>query len=451
MKKSLNKFLPVFALLPLIIGTIGYLSSGEMFSDALYCSFALYFTSHISDAYNVYIEIARWTAPLVTATTILCVLQNVWESFKCRLDLLFKKDSVAVYSDMISTISFEKGVSAIYPGEKFKRYADTHIILFSSDELSLQFYNIHKKELALKNTYIGIKDIECGLLDPINNVTLFDVNSVISRLLWKEISLWDKGRESFDIAIWGSSNLAGEIFSVGLQLNLFSLNQSVRYHIISDNTLFRHRHSNLKLMNDDEVYYYSTKHPEIWNVISNADIVIIADTLSVELTQTILVKSGENPIYYYSPNEGDMLSYISYGSLIPFGRNEVVFTDDNIRRKKTIKKAIALNEFYAQQFGTERNWESLSGFIKSSNISAADFGEVLCSLNNKRNEEELARLEHIRWCRFHYLNYYSYGTPESGKNKDDKRRIHRDLVDYDELDTSEQIKDLESIRITQKL
>ena len=39
----------------------------------------------------------------------------------------------------------------------------------------------------------------------------------------------------------------------------------------------------------------------------------------------------------------------------------------------------------------------------------------------------------------------------NGKNRDDSKRIHKDLVDYDELDPAEQRKDMEAIRITQKL
>ena len=95
-------------------------------------------------------EIARWTAPLVTATTILCALQSVWETLKCRIALLGKVDKVAVYSDEECRISFEKGVSAVYPGENFKGYASDHIIMFSTDIKSLRFYEEHREELIEK-------------------------------------------------------------------------------------------------------------------------------------------------------------------------------------------------------------------------------------------------------------------------------------------------------------
>ena len=114
----IKKLLLILALVPLVAGTIGYIFSGEMFSNALYAAFALYFTNPVSDAYNISIEIARWTAPLVTATTILCALQSVWETLKCRIALLGKMDKVAVYSDEECHISFS-----------IRFYADSKFIL----------------------------------------------------------------------------------------------------------------------------------------------------------------------------------------------------------------------------------------------------------------------------------------------------------------------------------
>ena len=204
-------------------------------------------------------------------------------------------------------------------------------------------------------------------------------------------------------------------------------------------------------MNEDELIFYDKKDFEAWNVISGSDLIIVADDLEAEVLQTVIVKSAGVPVYYYSPEEGDLASYIAYGNLIPFGRRAQVFTDENIRRRKLIWKAIALNEYYADQYGAEKDWELLTGFLKDSNISASDFGEVLSFLSKEKPEEELAKLEHIRWCRFHYLNYYTAGIPVNGKNRDDSKRIHKDLVDYDELDPAEQRKDMEAIRITQKL
>lgn len=61
--------------------------------------------------------------------------------------------------------------------------------------------------------------------------------------------------------------------------------------------------------------------------------------------------------------------------------------------------------------------------------------------------EQLAELEHIRWCRYHYLSNWRLGTPENGRRKDPERRLHTDLIPYQELDESSKEKDRENIRI----
>lgn len=443
--------LPVLAILPMAIGALGYMLAGEMFSNALYAAFALYFTNPISDAYNVFVEAARWTAPLVTATAILCVLQSVWDALRYRIKLLRKKDSVAVYSDNECHIEFSKDVSVIYPRDRFKSYARSHIIMFSSDEKNLRFYEEHKDELADRKVFIAVKDIECSFLNSLGNITVFDINATIAGMLWKEISLWNIGFSVYNIVIWGDNILTENIISTGLQLNLFSRNQKVIYHVIADNANFKVRHSELRLMNNDEIHYHNKDDSNIWNLISEADIVIVPDVPDAETMQTIVVKAGDSKVYYYSPHSGDLISYFSQGSIIPFGRDDMVFTDDNIRRFKLFCKAVKLNEHYATLYDTERNWNALSGFLKGSNISASAFGEVLFDLNSRISEEEQAELEHIRWCRFYFLNYYTFGIPKNGKNRDDKRRIHKDLVAYNELDQAEKLKDLDAIRITRDL
>lgn len=445
-----KKILPAAFLIPLAVGTEAYLLSGENLTDALYASFALYFTNPVSDAYNIGIEIARWTAPLATAASILYVLRDIWKSFRDRIRLFWKEDSVAVYTDEACEILFEEKTAVVYSYENLKSYAKSHIILFSSDEKSLNFYEKHKKELEKKEVFIGIRELETGLLGKTKHAQLFDINGSIAGLLWKKIAVWNMGREELNIVVYGNDVLAQRIVSSALQLNLYSLKQKINYHFITNNKLFQIRHKNLNLMNEDKLYYYDTEDENTWEVIANADIIIIADLPNTDILQTILVKARDKDIYYYSPKEGDTASYLSFGKWIPFGRSEEVLTDDAIRRKKLIEDAVALNEYYAEQYHTEKDWKALDGFLKASNISAADYGRIAASMYQKKTDTELAELEHIRWCRFHMLNYYIYGETANGKNKDAYKRIHKDLVPYEMLSEAEKLKDLEIIQLFQR-
>ena len=51
-------------------------------------------------------------------------------------------------------------------------------------------------------------------------------------------------------------------------------------------------------------------------------------------------------------------------------------------------------------------------------------------------EETIWRMEHIRWCRYHYYNRWSYA-----KERDNANRKHHLLVPFDELPQSEKEKD----------
>lgn len=451
MSKIHRKILTVAAaLMPWAVGSAGYYATGLSFSNSLYAAFALYFTNQISIEYNGLIEFARWTAPLVTASAVLCVLQHIWKRIRWRL-IGLGRDSVAVYMDDDRKIQFEDGVRVAYPGETFLGYFKSHIILFSSDEKSLQFYEAHKERLARKAVYIGLRELEQGLVQHLPGVVFFDVNRAVARLLWKQIALWKQGVSSAVIVIWGNSALAMQILETGLQLNLFADGQSLLYYLITDDSSYELRHGNMNLMNGDEVLCIQTGSKQAWEAVQSADIVIIADRVGCSMLQNIAVNAKAR-VYYYSPMETDAGEVMDFLLLFPFGRDRDVFTDENIRNGKLIARARGQHEAYERrqqheaakrgQSYTVTRWEELSGFLQESNVSSSDYAEILEQLLAEgKRDEELAKLEHIRWCRFHYLKYWRYAA-----QRDNSRRLHNDLKPYEELPAQERSKDLAIIQ-----
>lgn len=440
MLKQIKKILPLAVLIPLIIGTGGYYIGGDKITDCLYASFALYFTNPVLDSYNILIEIARWTAPLAMAVTLLSLIQSVWLRIKWRFAGLSKKN-VVVYTDSGRTIKFDESIKVAYPGECVKPYFNNQIIMFSSDEKNLSFYEENIQKLKDKKVYIGINDIEHGLLKNIPGIKIFDINRSIARELWKKIALWKDKNVTPSIAIYGNSSLSNQILLTGLQMNLFSLTQGVQYFFISQDNSYKLRHENIDLMNSDMIIFMDSVSKEFWKIIEKADIVIIADILNCTLFQNIVVNAS-GKVYYYSQNKGDIGEQLQFGKLIPFGRDEDIFTDENIRNEKLVSRAKRLNDEYAKNNSENGfDWDDLSGFLKESNISSADYIEVLSELIDIISDEELAELEHIRWSRFHYLNYWKYA-----EQRDNEKRYHNDLKSYKELSTKEREKDMTAVR-----
>ena len=122
-----------------------------------------------------------------------------------------------------------------------------------------------------------------------------------------------------------------------------------------------------------------------------------------------------------------------------------MFTVENIKTDKLYENAIQLNDYYRKLYGGPE-WKELSGFLKESNISAADYGEIIFALSEMNHtDRELAQLEHVRWSRFHYLHYWKCAEP--GMSKDPQNRLHPCLMRFEKLPLSEQQKDLEQVQM----
>lgn len=428
---------------PFVVGAIGYLLAGEPFTNALYASFALYFTNPISDAYNGFIELARWTAPIAMVGAILEVLQK----YSRALDLWIcshKNGSAAVYSDRDLQLAENDSIHFLYAGDHFQKRCQAHLILFSSDEENLKFYEKHKQALSGRKVYIGLQELEQGLTELPPDVTVFDINQAAARQLWKKISLWNTGCAAPKVAIYGSGTLAATVLSVGLQLNLFDPAQKVAYTLIAENPTFRIRHPDFSTMNGDTIHYISPTQEDAWQCIREADYVIVADQVSLEMLQSLAVQTYRGELYCYAPEDGSACERLAFHKPIPFGQNSELLTADTICGEALVQNARALHESYCRQNpGQAAPWETLSGFLKCSNISSADFNQVIAQLPDSVSDEDAARLEHIRWCRFHFLNYWRKSEPDSPKNA--ALRLHPDLIAYDDLPEKEREKDMISI------
>lgn len=456
--KVLKKLVPFLALLPFVIGAIGYIIAGECLSDAFYASFALYFINPVSDNYNLLIDVARWTSALVTTTAVLYAVRRIWLAV-ARFTYCLTKDSIAVYSDDDMKIVFDNPrKKVLYLGREFKSGAKSQIIMLSSDEESLKFYEAHKSELKKSKVYIGLKEIDCTSLRGAPNINFFEIDNAIARTLWKHIALWEQRNNKTEIAILGTNHLGQIVLNCGLLMNLYALDQEITYNFIGENDLYQISHGNIYTFNKDEVHFFKPNDGEVINIVKKSDIVIVSERISVEKMNALSIICG-GKVYFYS-SDSDMSKYITLPNAEMFGKNSDIYTDENIRQNKLISAAMEQHCDYLSSrpenagisFDKIEEWNKLSGFLKWSNISSSDFKQVLMSLckDGIFDEEPLAELEHIRWCRFHILNFWKYGIPQSGA-KDTEKRIHMCLCAYSQLKESDKNKNREVVREAQKL
>lgn len=462
-KEQRKRWLLLLVLVPFIFGTIGYEVAGvDRISDAMYGGISLY-SMNLQDGYqyNIWLEIARWTGPLVTATAILFVCRWLGQQLRWKVTGCFR-DSIAVYCDDDTRIAFDgKKSSVIYPGREFVSNAKSQIIMLESDEESIQFYERHQKALKNRKVYIGLREISCGLVREKKEISFFDIDGAISRDLWKNrVKLWEMKtpERPCNITICGTGHLGRNMLNYALMLNLYSLKQSITYNFVGDNDIYQIEHSDFQTQNQDEIKYYTSKDKEVSEILRKSDYVILTQAVPVEQLQVIGVLCSNGEIYYYDPQGDSALhgntnaqsgigGYLAFPNLHPYGSNEIIFTDENIRKNQLIAEAMQQNFEYERQQAnvkmgdtTETKWGELDSFKKWSNISSSDFSTVVKSLASKKNIDELAELEHIRWCRFHYLNHWKYG-----EQRNDEQKIHTCLMPYDKLSREDQEKDISTI------
>ena len=462
----------VLFILPFLLGTIGYCKEGERLIDSLYNAFALYAINPVSDANNWLIIIAKWGAPLVLASGILMALQGIMERLK-EFYVSLQKGATAVYSDNeYGNILKDNLHQGILVTDGRLRDVQDHILLFSKDIDNLNFYQRNQKALQGKNVYIQLNEMDSFLLRE-NSICFFHINEIIARKYWKEhhlLSYFENGNHTVRIAIIGFSSLGQQLLNYGLLNNIYDLEQQIEYHIWGESSLYEHMQENMKLMNGDRIIFHKNGWEEEVTQLSSMDRVIVTEENQLKLLQTLMYLCNETEIHYYNSGEAELEKIYRTTGLKSFGCYQEILTEQNIKSDELYRAAKELNYRYACIYGNvsgdrekkeaemEGQWELLDGFTKGSNIASADYHEIRKLIMKKAQDEKkelskecLGHMEHIRWCRFHYLNHWNYGVPENGKNKDVGRRIHVCLVPFEELSQEDQKKDYEAVEVLMDL
>lgn len=457
-KKLFRIFYKILFVTPLVLGVVSYWYTGETFANALYNGIRLYGLNYETPKTPiVWLEIARWSAPVMTAASIMVVIK----SLSAYLGVHFKamgKNGHVVYGDSVYAEELcENEKKAVLCKAEPIGYAKNHFIMFDSELENLSFCQKYQNRMKKKSVYVCMNEMNDILLKNLgtdSKIKFFNPNDVIARSFWKKRQLWMDAPQEYRIAIIGFGSLGKRLLEKSLQLNLFSVNQRVQYYIFGDAKHFKvsHSHSGMQLMNQDQILYFDENSEEQWEQLESMDMVILTENTDMDLIQKVLCSSNPTcEVYYYSPKADRLCDFIEAERLQPYGRMDEVFTLENIKTDRLYQNAIELNKQYMEKYQSEA-WEELNGFVRNSNISAADYGEVISDLLQKGlSDTELAELEHIRWCRFSFLNHWKYGVPGNGKNKDEEKKIHKCLVPFEELDEESQKKDMEVVDMWKKV
>lgn len=459
----------VLFLIPLLLAVIGFaVLDGHPFPDALFYGITMYMMGYGYTPPNILVEIARWTAPLATASGFILAIRTLRVWLHDRIRYLCGS-SVAVYGPAEEKEVFLRqldkhgidGTDQFVPAQRY--------ILTGSEQENFAFYQAHKAALQNRAVYLKCRSLPAQAAAD-TGLTLFCPEETAARLFWKQRELYAHSVQQghrLRIVLLGFGKLGEEVLLTGLQNNIFAPEQNLEYHIFGDGAEFSAVHRGLEALEDSVVF-----HTESWycqlELLEQADLVLVLEQEEQPaLLEQLLLATTRQEIDVFASNTylGGLLE--GRARLHPFAWETVGCDLQLIFDDLLLERAKRINLRYAHLYSgvpetdasKEAEWRELDSFTRYSNISSADYHEVRLRMLRSWGQPEdgsgltpeqlelLSELEHIRWCRYHYLNNWKPGTPENGTRKDKARRIHADLVPYEALSEAEKEKDRENIRI----
>lgn len=461
MKQIKRILLPILFLLPAIVGGLGYILNGSRVIDAFYQAVGMYFFNANTTDNNLLVEVSRWVAPIMTVSGIAMLLKEAWRHVQ---DFFtgFSSDAVALYgnAELVELTKANMNHAIIAKDNEIKD-VKSHILLFDTEDEGIRFYMKNRRALLGKEVYIKLDSIDC-LQAAVDDVRFFNINEMIAREFWKEHPIQDVlEQKSMSVALIGSGMLLKKLLYYGFLNNLYATDQKITYHVWGAQD-FADVHGDFQPMNGDTVVYHQNEIAGELSLAAEADRIIIAEENSAALLDE-LTKMTTAPIYCFDP-AGTFVNVFGYERLYSFGALSAILTAENIRTDKLYRLAKQINYEYEKNYGslkgiarpekqaqdTERLWNGLSAFLKSSNLVAGDYHSIRLLVMEHRGtreiDEEICELEHIRWCRYHSLNHWKLGCNAEGK-KDPVRKLHPCLKPFSDLPPQERWKDWDTIAV----
>ena len=453
--------------LPLFIGTYGlYRVEHVSLNNALFYSFTMYFINYSDETKNLYTEIARWTAPIMTASTFILLINRIHFWFNNQMKL-FRGNSIAVYGKTDEAVIFlnqlgKRGIE----GDKSFVSAESFILAGEESENFLfyknNYHNLQNKKVYLKCSSIKDQNI-CN-----SKVKLFCLEEIAARFYWKHYCLYQCASEKkfhIKVVLIGFGKLGEELLNWGILDNIFHPEQQIEYHIFGEESGYLALHHQISNISDPIIFYDGFWVDQL-SVLENADRIILCEQKQqLQLIQNLLFCLREKRIDIFVDKCEGIHLFEKQDFVNLFYWKQESQRVENLFDEEILENAKRVNLRYAHIYekvlendkNKELEWEKLNSFTRYSNVIVADYHEIQLQILDmleiplnripKSIFELFAELEHIRWCRYHYLNNWKYGIPQNGKNKDSVKRIHCDLKPYNQLTEIEKEKDRENIRI----
>lgn len=472
-KSNIGKYLLI--LVPFVMGVTGFtVLDGQPVVDSLFLSMEMYFLNYSDSPPNILIEIARWTAPLMTASGVLMSISKIRGKI-LQLLRYYRGDSIAVYGDNIHRKEMVQalGSCGIDAGEDWEWVKAKKYLLLGNEDENFRFYGQHREAFAGHTVYLKSENLAAeGILDP--HLRLFCPEETAARLYWRRNCLYETScahGHRLQIVFLGFGLLGEKLLEYALQDNIFDPKQRIEYHIFGDGAEFQASHRELSQMSDPVIFHAEHWYENIPLLESTDRILLLPQKGQLGMAGKLLASTTGTAFEVFTVEDDGFELLSGRERLHVVEWEKEAWNPDNVLGTEMFEHAKKLNLHYAHLYGgveensenMELEWGKLDGFTRYSNVSAADYHKIRVHMMktdgwsmdaaglSQKQMELLAELEHIRWCRYHQFHNWRMGITKNGARKDATLRIHKDLIPYDELTEEEKEKDKDNIRMLQKL
>lgn len=451
----------------------------------------MYFFDYGNTPPNILIEIARWTAPLATVSGLLLIISSARRWVKRKISQLHK-NNVAIYfgfeNERNELIQQLKGIhfKGFEGGDKLvkaKRY-----ILLGDDSINLSFFSQNYDYLRERYVYIKSAEISDSSIGG-EKVIFFNPEEIAARKYWKEYCLYDdflQHNGDIIVVFIGYSKIGEELLKWALLDNVFDTQgkQHIEYHLFGDYSEFIAVHNNIKLIEDLVIVHEEPWFEDVRLLKSASRIILLNQEEQFRIIEELIICLNSPNLHIFSSSctsnflIGEYRDNILFYDWIKEGFDvKSIFNDDIFFQAKCINYyySVRYSDSYCGEMSDEKAFDAVkkashsdlndawthtagTAFLRYSNVSAADYHDIRLMLMKKlcfpskyedlfsTQVEFLAELEHIRWCRYHFLNNWEYGNDFSG-TKNVEQRKHKLLIPYAELKEEDKEKDRNNLNV----
>ena len=349
MKQNQKPLRVLLLLIPIILGMIGlFVLEKEPFMDALFHCVQMYVLNYSDTPPNLFVEAARWIAPLASAYSVLLIAS----ALRTRLQNLLRSrhaDAVAVYgpeeecAPLLAALD-RKGVS----GGSAPAGTDRHILLWNEEE-NFRFYTRYRDALAGKGVYL-----KCGSLPAQAalgaDLHIFCPEETAARLYWKDHCLYEMScacSHKMQIVLIGFGKLGSELLTSALQSNIFSPDQRIEYHVFGGDPAYLKIHHELGGLQDLVLFHEEPWQDNLALLESAERILIVQQEGQTELLAQLLLAVNSPRIDLFDANAAASGLLDGKDRIVRFPWKEIAYRPENILSEDLYRRAKALNLRYA--------------------------------------------------------------------------------------------------------